>query len=248
MLVKTDLAPAISRTSLNAQVYHVLSRALLEGRLRPRQRLKIRDLAVALAVSETPVREAVLQLVRERALTLQTSRSLTVPRLSAAEYFELRRIRLELEGLAASEAAPRMSGEDIAGLTSLNAKLAKAERDDHPAAVRINWQFHATIYHKAAMPELFNLIQSLWLRTGPMVAFLYPHAPAPLACRHRHVGILEALARGDGPGVRQALADDLVQGGAALLRLLTELDAGERDEAEMTGGDSDPEELARLLR
>ena len=40
----------------------------------------------------------------------------------------------------------------------------------------------------------------------------------------------------------------MIEGGAGLLQLLTELDAGKRDEAEMTGGDSDPEELARLLR
>jgi hypothetical protein len=58
-----------------------------------------------MGVSETPVREAVMHLVRERALTLQTNRSLTVRRLSASHYLELRQIRLELEGLAAARSA-----------------------------------------------------------------------------------------------------------------------------------------------
>ena len=89
----------ITRSNLTAQVYAVLSDALLEGRLPPRQRLKIRNLAAALHVSETPVREAVMQLVRERGLELQANRSLRVPRLSASQYLELRAIRLELEGL-----------------------------------------------------------------------------------------------------------------------------------------------------
>ncbi len=244
-----DPAPVISRNSLNAQCYDVLSRALLEGRLRPRQRLKIRDLAAILTVSETPVREAVMQLVRERALALQTSRSLTVPRLSAVQYLELRRIRLELEGLAAKEAAAHITRRDIARLEALHAKLVRAERDGDPAAaVRLNWHFHAELYRVAEMPELFNIIQGLWLRTGPLLTFQYPHAPPTYPGRHRHLDILEALARGDGAAVRQAVCDDTVEGGAGLLRLLTDLDCGLRDEAELCQGEADPEALRQTLR
>ncbi len=102
--LKAALLPVI-RVNLTAQVYASLRSALQEGRLWPGQRLKIRDLAATMEVSETPVREAVMQLVRERALLLQSNRSLTVPRLSLGQYLELRRIRLELEGLAAAAAA-----------------------------------------------------------------------------------------------------------------------------------------------
>jgi DNA-binding GntR family transcriptional regulator len=48
--------PSVTRSSLNGQVYDPLRAALLEGRLRPHQRLKIRDVAAAMQVSETPVR------------------------------------------------------------------------------------------------------------------------------------------------------------------------------------------------
>jgi DNA-binding GntR family transcriptional regulator len=248
MVTSSEFAPAISRTSLNTQVYNILSRALLEGRLRPRQRLKIRDLAAILEVSETPVREAVMQLVRERALVLQTSRSLTVPRLSAVQYLELRRIRLELEGLAAKEAATRMTRRDLTRLEALNTKMLRAERDDTAAAVRLNWNFHAEIYRAAEMPELFNLIQGLWLRTGPLLTFQYPHAPPTYPGRHRHLDILDALGRGDGMAVRQAVSDDTTEGGAGLLQLLTELDSGQRDEAYLNAETPGPEALAQLLQ
>lgn len=247
-VVTPETTPVISRTSLNAQVYDILSRALLEGRLRPRQRLKIRDLASILNVSETPVREAVMQLVRERALVLQTSRSLTVPRLSAVQYLELRRIRLELEGLAAKEAATRVTRRDLARLESLHTKLIRAEQDDTAAAVRLNWNFHAELYRAAEMPELFNLIQGLWLRTGPLLTFQYPHAPPTYPGRHRHLDILEALGRGDGAAVRQAVCDDTIEGGSGLLQMLTELDSGQRDEADLVGETSGPGALARLLK
>ena len=234
--------PVLTRTSLNDRVYETLRAALLEGRLRPHQRLKIRDLAAAMGVSETPVREAVMQLVRERALTLQTSRSLTVPRLSATQYLELRQIRLELEGLAAARAATQVSARDIAALAKLHDRLLKAEETGNAAeAVRSNWHFHARLYEAAAMPELFHLIQGLWLRNGPLLTYLYPHAAPRYPGRHRHLDVLEALRARDGAGVRAAVQADMIEGGTALLRLLQDLDAGRLSEAPFTDGpDPDP--------
>ena len=237
--------PDPARTNRTSQVYATLRAALLEGRLRPRQRLRIRELAAALGVSETPVREAVMQLVRERALLLQTARSLTVPRLSVPQYLELRRIRLELEGLAAEEAAAHIGKRAIAGLANLHRRLMAAEAAGQATdAVRLNWHFHAAIYEQAAMPELFNLIQGLWLRTGPLLTFQYPHAPPTYPGRHRHLDVLDALAAADGPAVRAAIQADTVEGGARLLQLLVELDEGRRVETSSAPG---PAELAALL-
>jgi DNA-binding GntR family transcriptional regulator len=235
--------PVLTRTSLNDRVYETLRAALLEGRLRPHQRLKIRDLAATMGVSETPVREAVMQLVRERALTLQTSRSLTVPRLSATQYLELRQIRLELEGLAAARAAGQVSARDIAALAKLHDRLLKAEETGNAAeAVRSNWHFHARLYEAAAMPELFHLIQGLWLRNGPLLTYLYPHAAPTYPGRHRHLDVLDALRARDGAGVRAAIQADMIEGGAALLRLLQDIDAGRLSEAPFTDG-SHPDPL-----
>lgn len=229
-------APAVLRTNLTLQVYDLLRDALLEGRLRPRQRLKIRDLAAALDVSETPVREAVMQLVRERALVLQTARSLTVPRLSVPTYLELRRIRLELEGLAAFAAAAHVGKKDIATLERIHARMLRAQKTGAwMDAVSLNWRFHATVYAAGDMPELFNLIQGLWLRTGPLLSLQYPHAPPVYPGRHRHLDVIDALRAGDGAAVRDAVHADTLEGGAPLLALLEDLDAGRVDEAALLG-------------
>ena len=229
--------PVLTRTRLNDRVYETLRGALLEGRLRPHQRLKIRDLAATMGVSETPVREAVMQLVRERALTLQTSRSLTVPRLSVGQYLELREIRLELEGLAAARAAERVAARDIAALARQHERLLKAEQAGQAAeAVQSNWHFHARLYEAAGMPELFHLIQGLWLRNGPLLTYLYPHAAPRYPGRHRHLDVLDALRARDGAAVRAAIQADMIEGGTALLQLLEDLDAGRRSETPFAGG------------
>jgi DNA-binding GntR family transcriptional regulator len=213
----------------------------LEGRLHPHQRLKIRDLAAAMNVSETPVREAVMQLVRERALVLQTSKSLTVPRLSVSQFLELRRIRLELEGLAAAEAAVRVTDEIIRDLELLHERLLAWENLTDPRdAVRLNWRFHDLIYRTAEMPELLNLIEGLWLRTGPLLAYQYPHAKPSYPGRHRHLDMIDALRARDAAAARAAVWADALEGGAALLQLLTDLDEGRLDEASLAEGASMP--------
>ena len=47
---------------------------------------------------DTPVREAIMQLVREGGLEMRSGQSITVTRLSLTRYRELREIRLFLEG------------------------------------------------------------------------------------------------------------------------------------------------------
>lgn len=57
----------VARDSLTGLVYNNLRQALMEGRFWPGHRFKIRELAAAMNVSETPIREALMQLVRGRA-------------------------------------------------------------------------------------------------------------------------------------------------------------------------------------
>ncbi|WP_426959956.1 GntR family transcriptional regulator [Muricoccus radiodurans] len=216
----------VGRDNLSGRVYAELRAGLMEGRMAPGQRLKIRDLAVALGVSETPVREAVMQLVRERALRMEAARAITVAGLTLDQYLELRSIRLELEGLAAEAAARRITPAEIEALAVAHADLAAAEEaGDAHAANRANWRFHHGIHRAAAMPELLAIIEGIWLRNGPTLAHLYPHARPSYPGRHRHLDVLDGLRARDPAATRKALAADMVEGGAGLVRRLKELEA-----------------------
>ena len=218
----------IARENLAARVYGELRTALLEGRFWPGHRFKIRELAASLGVSETPVREALMQLVRERGLEMLAGRSITVATLTLAEYTELRTIRLHLEGLAAEAATARVTFAEIAVLEAAHEDLVAAEASgDWREAVRANSGFHHTLYRAAAMPQLLAMIEGIWLRHGPLLNFLYPHAHPTYAGRHQHLHVLDALRRRDADAVREAIQADMIEGGALLLRLLERIDAGE---------------------
>jgi DNA-binding GntR family transcriptional regulator len=223
--VVPDFVAPLGRESLTTRVYDELRQALFEGRLRPGHRLKVRALAAAMQVSETPVREAVMQLVRERVLRQEAARSITVAGLTLDQYLELQTIRAELEGLAAEAAALRIAPEAIEALAACHVALATAEAQEAGAAAnRANWAFHQGLYHAAGMPELMLLIEGLWLRCGPVHGYLYPDAVPSYPGRHRHLDILDGLRARDMVATRKALEADLTEGGANLVALLDRME------------------------
>ena len=218
----------IARESLTSKVYDELRAGLTEGRFWPGYRFKIRELAVAMKVSETPCREALMQLVRERALDMDAGRSLKAASLTLSQYLELRTVRLELEGMAAEAATRHITSAQLAQLEKLHKALIKAETlGDWPAAVRTNWLFHRAIYAAAQMPELLALIEGIWLRNGPMLNLLYPDAAPSYDGHHQHLAVIDGLRRCQPAQVRAAIQADMVEGGRGLVALLERIDSGE---------------------
>lgn len=225
-----DFLSPVGRENLTGRVYGELRNALMEGRMRPGQRLKIRDLAVQLGTSETPVREAVMQLVRERALRMEQAKAITVAGLTLAQYQELRLVRTALEGLAAETAARHITPAEIRALDRAHAELVRAEAaGEGAAAIRANWRFHHGLYRAAAMPELLAVIEGIWLRNGPMLTYLYPDARPTYPGRHRHLDILDGLRARDAAATRDAVEADMEEGGAGLLRHLAAMEQAARN-------------------
>ena len=131
----TTVANGVERTNLASQIYGHLREQLMSATFQPGQRLKIRELAKTMGTSETPVREALIQLVRDRALEMKEGYFIKVRRLSLAEYIELREIRLALEPLAAERAVPLIDAVAIKALSATHRKLVQAEKSRDYRAV-----------------------------------------------------------------------------------------------------------------
>src|SRR5689334_3813553 len=114
----------LSRDSLSTKAYQRLRHDLMEGRFRPGQKLKLRDIARELGTSPTPVREALARLVSDMALTQVDHHSVSVPAMNLERYLEIRDLRIELEGRAAAAAAERASDAAIAELARINERRA----------------------------------------------------------------------------------------------------------------------------
>jgi len=226
-----------SRENLTSRVHGQLREALMAGRFWPGQRLRIREIALAMGVSQTPVREAIMQLVREGGLEMRSSQAITVAKLSVSRYKELREVRLLLEGLATEKATALLTSSDLDRLEQVHAALISAEKNgDHEAATLTNFHFHFLIYRGSQVSDLVAILESIWLRNGPLLKFLYPHAAPTYRGRHQHLALIEALRRRDAAAARQAIQDDIIEGGARLVDLMERIEAGSVVLAETADG------------
>src|SRR6516164_4297028 len=121
----TTLAPP-PRAALGDAVAEILRRAILDGSLKPGQKLHENALARQLEVSRSPIREALLQLERERLVDGQLNRSAVVRRPSPKEIRQVYTIRAALEGIAARWAAERATPDLVARLKQMAAALNQA--------------------------------------------------------------------------------------------------------------------------
>ena len=161
--------------TLADQAYQKLRHALMTGALLPEQVLTVRGVAEDFGVSLTPVREAVQRLVVEHGLEVVNGRTIRVPRLGVETYREILKIRMELECLAAKEAAPRISHDEIERLEAvMQAHLAAIQAGDAHQTLMRNSDFHLSIYRASGQPILIRIIESLWLRVGPTLNLLFP--------------------------------------------------------------------------
>jgi DNA-binding GntR family transcriptional regulator len=223
-----DRVRQIDVSTLQERVYQELRNALYQGRFLPGDAVTIRSLAKALGTSPMPVREAMQRLVAEQALVQLPNRTIRVPALTLKAFYEVMRIRTVVEGYAAERAAQRRTPALVQRLRAINADFAKAvEAADAPGMLGRNQQFHFAVYKGSQSDELLKIIESLWLRFGPIIA-LERDLSGSIAMFKRgvraHERIIDAIEQRNSRGARFAMALD-IRAAAAWLRHNHDFDA-----------------------
>src|SRR5213075_1783581 len=140
-----NLVEPLDRQTLGERAYAQLAELLASGRLAPGERLSLRTAADVLGVSIMPVREAVSRLVADGALEVTPNRAVRVPLMSAAQFRDLTRVRIAIEGHAAAQAALHRDKRDLVSIARAEAAM-RAESElptpDLPRAVELNKTFH----------------------------------------------------------------------------------------------------------
>ena len=214
-----DEAAAPPSTTQQDTVYQTLRQWITVGRFLPGERLKIRNVAADLGVGVMPVRAALQRLAAEGALINVPNAGVTLPVLSTPEFDDLLQMRMLLEGEAAERGSLRLDATQIETLralcTRMAAALAHADASDYLAA---NEDFHVLLYRAAGSPLLFELIDKLWLKAGPISNKLFD-TREPLACLNdAHADAMRALERRDSAAVRRAIERDIFVAGQFLRR------------------------------
>lgn len=153
----------VRQASLAARAYEELKGAILSGQLAPGAPLAEVDLAEALGISRTPVREALALLRRDGLVEALAGGGNVVRTLEEGEVRELFLIRETLERLAVREhLAGTHSDEDTRVLRKLiDAQRQAASALDVEAFLEADEEFHLTICRQAGLEYVAELLVSL---------------------------------------------------------------------------------------
>ncbi|MBS1302543.1 GntR family transcriptional regulator [Loktanella sp. SALINAS62] len=208
--------PATGSGAAHDRVFRALRTRILHGQIDPGVTLTLRGIAREFDVSMTPAREAVRRLVSEGALSMSATGRVTTPALTNERIEELATLRALLEPELASRALPRAHFALIDRLEAINANVSQmVSRHDASGYIRMNLEFHRTLYLRAQAPAILAMTETVWLQLGPTMRSLYGRLNRTTPpVDHRH--ILAALRAGDEPGLRLAVRSDVTKG----LRLL----------------------------
>jgi DNA-binding GntR family transcriptional regulator len=210
-----------SATSRAQRVYDSLLAAIKDGRFKHGDRMREEEVARALGVSRTPVREALARL-QIRGLLEMSPGGLVVAKLSRLQVMELYAVREILEGSAARFAAQHASPSDIASLRHM-AEAFSELRNDPQRLARLNRLFHEAIYEAAHNRYLMRTLDELHdaLMLLPSTTFAVPGRQAQAV--EEHAEILAAIEARDPDSAERAARHHIRQAQEARIGMLFQL-------------------------
>jgi len=145
--------------SIQEAVVDNLRQRILNGELKPGQRLVQDELTAELGVSRTPIREALNQLAHEGLVSISDHRRTFVAEFSITDLQETYTLRAALESHAAYLAAKRISRPELDHLQAILTSMGHAYQHNHlEKLIATHHEFHAGIMDAAQSPRLAKLI------------------------------------------------------------------------------------------
>lgn len=194
------------------ETYKALYHAIITGHFEPGKALTIRGMAQQLGCSPMPVREAVRRLVALGALEIQSTRRISVARMTEGRFHEILSARTLLEPEIAARALPHVDKALINDIERIDNQLDEAINDGNADKYSLkNWEFHFTLYRASECPIILRLIESIWLQFGPFMRLVSGRLGTTYLV-DQHVKAIEALKNNDEAALREAIRLDIKDG------------------------------------
>ncbi len=210
---------------LRQQVLEALRRAIVSGRLAPRQRLTERALIEMMGVSRTVIREALRQIEAEGLIEIIPNKGPVVRELSPAEAKDLYRIRAVLEGLAARLFAENATDSMVDKLDAvLEAVILAYQGEDGEQALDAKTRFYDLLYEGSDSQTLASMLGVVQARVWRWRAVGLTHPDRAHDRLNQSVGNLQALIAAirnkDGNLAEQIMREEVSHAAEEVMRLI----------------------------
>ena len=205
--------------SLTDRAYNTIREAILSSRVVPGQPLIESQIARELAMSKTPVREALQRLTTENLVVLDRFRGATVRPVSPELIRNVYEVRELLEPLATRQAVPRLTDEAFERLENA---VRTAERAlaaaDVPSLGEANRAFHSVFVEYASNSYLEGILTQIQDQIRVFSVVIWISAETRLRELREHIEIIDAARRRDADLASTLMAEHLATFEADVIR------------------------------
>ncbi|TLM78105.1 GntR family transcriptional regulator [Microbulbifer harenosus] len=210
-------------------LYSQLKADLQRGRFAPGSPLKQSELAEHYGVSRIPVRDALARLKSEGWLTGHGKRGVAVPRFDPLEAEDLYLMRMHLEPLLLSLAAPSLNGELLGRAQDILDAMETTPPLDAATLGQLNWQFHTGLYRAAGRPTLFKTVEQLQRQCERYIGYQNRSLDYQSTSQREHYQLLALLRQGETREACSLLEQHIAAAGRVLVEHLKEQQGADVD-------------------
>jgi DNA-binding GntR family transcriptional regulator len=176
----------------------------------------LEDVANRFDVSTMPVREALRDLESEGLVTIYPHRGAVVTELTAEDLEDIYDIRATLEAMATRLAVARMTETTCRELAGIIAQM-DGQLGHVATLVRLNHQFHSTLYAASGRRHLCDLNRTLRYRTQHYLHAYIEDSGSMSLAQEEHRRILEACREGDAEKAASLVGKHVAEVGRAII-------------------------------
>jgi DNA-binding GntR family transcriptional regulator len=192
----SQVSPEASLSSTD-HIVQALTRAIIEHRLEPGEKLKEQRIADQFGVSRTLVRQALYQLSQKHLIRIEQSRGAFVCAPSSREAREVFAVRMMLESAMIAALIDALTPQKLKTLRDhLKAEAAAVAGMDAASRVELLGDFHVLIAELIGNDVLAQALQDLISRCS-LITLLYQSDRAAGHSHEEHIEIVDAIERKD---------------------------------------------------
>lgn len=203
--------PSFARwKSVREEVVDVLRGAIVSGEMRPGELYSASGLAERFGISATPVREAMLELVKQGLVEVVRNRGFKVTEISEADLDHITQIRQLLEPTAAAEAVPHIAAGELAALRELaSAIVAAAAEGNLVSYINADREFHLRLLRAAGNHRLVRIVDDLRAQTRLYGLSALVASGRLVDSAQEHVEMCDLIAAGDTRKLKKLMSTHL---------------------------------------
>jgi DNA-binding GntR family transcriptional regulator len=206
---------------LYQEVTASIFQAILDGKLKPGERLVEETIAQELGLSRSPVRQALQEMERQGIVVIVPRKGAYVANWSIADIEDFVRVRILLEVQAVEQAATRITPQEIAALYAIvDGMVAAAVKQAVDREIDCDLAFHKQVVGASRNSTLIQVYSTIELRIHMFMIYekyIDPAVQQRLELTQKHAPIVAALQARDAGLARHLIGENVREAAESLL-------------------------------